>query len=596
MAVMSPGDRCILSAQSTAHNRVFVAPLCTSIRTQVSAPNRLNKRLVGAIGWQVPIRLWLGASQADRSCCPYLLTRLMANSHNLICNGNGLTCIGAVQQCIVCTRHAPTMQPSRMAALVRIGRQLGGQAARHHSAFEVNALKAGGSHGKAAVRNVNVHSSHHSAENELYKVGGVRRHFAAATQLHKAQTGDNAGQDGEPGWMRGLGLKTLVLASAAAIAGIGSSVAMADAHPKDQAKGPSVEKEKPKGGTPEEPVKVTRLIRELFEEPLLFPGTANVPLAKGIAEALNMHLSRISVVRFADGEKHISLLDSVRGRDCFVIQPTSPPVNESIMELFLIVSTMRRASAKSITAVIPYYGYARQDRKSKPRVPISAADVAYLLEAVGVDRVISVDLHCGQIQGFFSPKTPVDNLFGSVVAYPYFHKLKDIENAVVVSPDAGGVDRAKAFRDGLMKQGMNNVAFAMIIKQREKANEVSSMDLVGSVQGMDAIIVDDMIDTAGTLCKAAELLKSMGARRVYAFATHPVFSRNAMERIQASHGLDGVVVLNTIHHKEEDLAKAPKIKVLDIAPLLADAIRRISTHESISVLFYSEAEAEETLG
>ena len=194
--------------------------------------------------------------------------------------------------------------------------------------------------------------------------------------------------------------------------------------------------------------------------------------------------------------------ENVRGKDVYLIQPTCPPVNENLVELFLMVSTMRRASARRITAVIPYYGYARQDRKMTSRVPISAADVARLLEAMGVDRVVAVDLHCGQIQGFFGPRVPVDNLDGGTVGVHYFGQ-KDLENPVIVSPDAGGVYRAKKFREGLKKHYKVDAGLAMIIKQRRKAGEIESMDLVGSVDGSDVVIVDDMIDTAGTLCKAA---------------------------------------------------------------------------------------------
>eukprot|EP00898_Chlorokybus_atmophyticus_P002078 jgi/Chlat1/2871/Chrsp195S03013 len=319
-----------------------------------------------------------------------------------------------------------------------------------------------------------------------------------------------------------------------------------------------------------------------IDAPVVFCGTANQPLGLEIGKALNISLGELLVVRFADGEKSIKINTSVRNRDVFIVQPTSPPVNENLMELFLTVSTMRRASARTITAVIPYYGYARQDRKTQARVPISAADVARLLEASGVDRVISMDLHCGQIQGFFSPRTPVDNLPGSLVAYPYFIK-KGLTDPVVVSPDAGGVERATIFRNGLSKSGMET-GFAMIIKQREVANQVKSMDLVGNVENKDVIIVDDMIDTATTLCKAAKELKDAGARRVFAFATHPVFSNNAMDKIQAS-VMDEVVVINTIFLDPVQLEAHPKIKQLNVGPVLAEAIRRISTNESISAIF-----------
>jgi len=273
---------------------------------------------------------------------------------------------------------------------------------------------------------------------------------------------------------------------------------------------------------------------------------------------------------------------SVRNKEVFIIQASAPPVNDNLMQLMLIATTMRRASAGKITAVIPYYGYSRQDRKTQPRVPISAADVAHFLEEAGVDRVLSVDLHCGQIQGFFSNRCPVDNLYGCTVAYPHFVRA-GLQNPVVVSPDAGGVTRAKKFRDGLRRHGVE-AGFAMIIKERQQANQVAGMDLVGAVDGCDVIIVDDLIDTAGTLCKAAAELKAKGARRVFAFATHPVFSGPAFERIQKS-VLDEVVVLNTIDLDQDKLANAPKIKQLTVSKLLAEAIHRIANDKSLSELF-----------
>eukprot|EP00494_Astrolonche_serrata_P034269 UN34538 len=214
------------------------------------------------------------------------------------------------------------------------------------------------------------------------------------------------------------------------------------------------------------------------------------------------------------------------------------------MELILIISTMRRASAQTITAVLPYYGYARQDRKMASRVPISAADVARLLEAMGVDRVIAVDLHCGQIQGFFSPRTPCDNLDGALVALPYFEELQ-LRNPVIVSPDAGGVYRAKKFRDSFNQLTGNQAGLAMIAKQRLAAGKVGQMDLVGSVDDCDCVIVDDMIDTAGTLCKAGKELKKWGANRIYAFATHGLFSGPAISRINDSN-FEKVVVTNSV--------------------------------------------------
>jgi ribose-phosphate pyrophosphokinase len=251
----------------------------------------------------------------------------------------------------------------------------------------------------------------------------------------------------------------------------------------------------------------------------IFTGNSNKPLANDIANHLGMSLGKITVGRFADGEVNVMVNENVRGKDVYIIQSTSPPVNETLMELLLMISTMRRASARKITAVIPYYGYARQDRKMQARVPISAADTSRLLEAMGVDRVVAVDLHCGQIQGFFGPRVPVDNLDGGTVGVSYFGDM-DLVNPVIVSPDAGGVYRAKQFREALSKKHEVDCSLAMIVKQRAKANEIERMDLVGSVDGCDAIIVDDMVDTAGTLCKAAGILKDFGARRVFAFCSH----------------------------------------------------------------------------
>ncbi|CDJ67827.1 phosphoribosylpyrophosphate synthetase, putative, partial [Eimeria necatrix] len=277
---------------------------------------------------------------------------------------------------------------------------------------------------------------------------------------------------------------------------------------------------------------------------LLFSGSANEQLGAAVAERLSTRLGRVSVSRFADGEVNIQFLDSLRGKDVYLIQPTSSPVNDHLLELLLMVSTCRRASAKKITAVIPYFGYARQDRKMNSRVPISAADVARMMEAMGVDRVVAVDLHCGQIQGFFGPRVPVDNVEAQIVGLDYFES-KDLHKPVVVSPDAGGVYRARKFQEGMVGRGYKECSIAMLIKRRVRANEVESMDLVGSVEGRDAIIVDDMIDTAGTLVEAARELKSKGARRVFAFATHGLFSGPAIDRIQKS-ALEEVVITDTI--------------------------------------------------
>lgn len=314
----------------------------------------------------------------------------------------------------------------------------------------------------------------------------------------------------------------------------------------------------------------------------LFCGNSNRPLAKEISKHLECEIGDCTVTKFQDGEVNVMVNENVRGKDVYIVQPTCTPVNENLMELMLMISTLRRASARRITAVIPYYGYARQDRKMTARVPISAADVARLLEAMGVDRVVAVDLHCGQIQGFFGPRVPVDNLDGGTVGVKYFG-MKNLEDPVVVSPDAGGVYRAKKFREGLLKMHGVEAGLAMIIKQRNKPGEVERMDLVGSVNGSDVIIVDDMIDTAGTLCKAAGELKNHGAKSVYAFASHGIFSGPANERIAKS-ALEEVCVTDTIP-LNEGCADNVKIKTLSVGKLLAGAIKRIHQKQSVSALF-----------
>jgi len=315
----------------------------------------------------------------------------------------------------------------------------------------------------------------------------------------------------------------------------------------------------------------------------VFAGTANIPLAQEIAQYLNLDLGDIRIHNFADGEIGIQVCENVRGKDIYIVQPTCPPgVNDNLMELILLISTMRRASARTITAILPYYGYARQDRKMTSRVPISAADVAKLLEAMGVDRVVALDLHCGQIQGFFGPRTPCDNLDGSIVALPYFAELGlDPDKTIVVSPDAGGVHRAKRFRDGLKQRGLD-CGLAMIVKQRERANSIAQMDLVGDVSGCDCIIVDDMIDTGGTLCKAGSELKNRGANRVFAFATHGLFNGPAIERIRKSE-FEKVVVTNSI--PLEPKKQIEKIDVISVGELLALSIYNIHFRQSLSKLF-----------
>eukprot|EP00762_Andalucia_godoyi_P006138 ANDGO_00375.mRNA.1 Ribose-phosphate pyrophosphokinase len=312
-------------------------------------------------------------------------------------------------------------------------------------------------------------------------------------------------------------------------------------------------------------------------------GSSSRPFAQAVSKFLSCPLSLIDITRFADGEVSIQITENVRGCDVFVIQSTCTPVNESYMELFLIMDALRRASCFRITAVMPYYGYARQDRKTKPRVPISAALCAQLLEAAGANRVLAVDLHCGQIQGFF--RIPVDNLY----AVPVFLRdmvkhYRDLRNITIVSPDAGGLERAERFRQAVESDGFGTVGVAIINKKREQANQVSSMELVGSVDDCDVIIVDDMVDTAGTLCKAAELLKEKGARRVLAFVTHPLLSGKAVDKIAAS-PLDCLIVADTIPLPAVPAASLAKIRQVSVAQLVAEAIRRVHNSESVSGLF-----------
>ncbi|CRH01148.1 phosphoribosylpyrophosphate synthetase, putative [Plasmodium relictum] len=325
-----------------------------------------------------------------------------------------------------------------------------------------------------------------------------------------------------------------------------------------------------------------RPFEKKMENAILFSGTSNPTLSQNIADHLGTILGRVNLKRFADGEVSMQFLESIRGKDVYIIQPTCPPVNENLIELLLMISTCRRASAKKITAVIPYYGYARQDRKLSSRVPISAADVARMIEAMGVDRVVAIDLHSGQIQGFFGPRVPVDNLEAQLIGLDYFTK-KDLYKPVIVSPDAGGVYRARKFQDGLNHRGISECGIAMLIKQRTKPNEIEKMDLVGNVYDSDVIIVDDMIDTSGTLCEAAKQLKKHGARRVFAFATHGLFSGPAIERIENS-PLEEVVVTDTVK-SNKNIDSCKKITKLSVSVLVADAIRRIHQKESLNDLF-----------
>ena len=308
---------------------------------------------------------------------------------------------------------------------------------------------------------------------------------------------------------------------------------------------------------------------------LLFTGNANPVLAQEIAGLLGVELGRASVGRFSDGEVTVEIRQNVRARDIFVVQPTCTPTNENLMELFIMVDAIKRASARRITAVIPYFGYARQDRRPRStRVPISAKVVANMLETVGVERVLTMDLHADQIQGFFD--IPVDNIYASPVLLSDL-KSRNYRDLVVVSPDVGGVVRARALAKQL------GCDLAIIDKRRPAANVSEVMHVIGEIEGRNCVIMDDMIDTAGTLVKAAEVLKERGARSVYAYCTHPVFSGPAIERL-ASSALDEVVITNTI--PLNDAARAcRKIRQLSVAFLFAETIRRISDGESVTSLF-----------
>ena len=308
---------------------------------------------------------------------------------------------------------------------------------------------------------------------------------------------------------------------------------------------------------------------------MLFTGNANPALAQEIASQLGVELGQALVGRFSDGEVAVEIQQNVRARDVFVVQPTCAPTNENLMELCIMVDALKRASARRITAVIPYFGYARQDRRPRStRVPISAKVVANMLQSVGVERLLTMDLHADQIQGFFD--IPVDNIYASPVLLSDL-KSKNYQDLVVVSPDVGGVVRARALAKQL------GCDLAIIDKRRAKPNVSEVMHVIGEIDGRNCVIMDDMIDTAGTLVKAAEVLKERGAKSVFAYCTHPVFSGPAIDRIRDSQ-LDEVVITNTIPLSDE--AKAcKKIRQLSVAFLFAETIRRISDGESVTSLF-----------
>ncbi len=308
----------------------------------------------------------------------------------------------------------------------------------------------------------------------------------------------------------------------------------------------------------------------------IFTGNSNPALAREVTENLNVRLGEAEVGRFPDGEVMVEIRQNVRGGDAFVIQSICTPPNENLMELLLLMDALRRASAARITAVIPYFGYGRQDRKVAPRVPISAKLVADLITTAGASRVLTVDLHAGQIQGFFN--IPVDNLYAMPVLSQYLRKRVDSEKVSVVSPDAGGVERARAFARRL------NANLAIIDKRRRRASEVAEMQLVGEVRDSIALLVDDMIDTAGTITEAARVVTEAGAIEVLACATHPILSDPACERLNASNLVE-VIATNTIPLRAKAQAELPQLKILSVGGLIAEAVRRIHNEESVSSLF-----------
>jgi len=304
----------------------------------------------------------------------------------------------------------------------------------------------------------------------------------------------------------------------------------------------------------------------------IFCGNSNPVLSSKISEILQIPLGKIKVGRFADGEIDVKILENVRGADCYIIQSTCSPVNENLMELLVMIDAFKRASAGRIIAVMPYFGYARADRKAEPRVPISAKLVANLLTVAGADRVITIDLHAPQIQGFFD--IPVDNLYARPVFLEYINGM-DLSNAVVVSPDIGSVDRARSFAKRL------DLGLVIVDKRRPRPNMAEVFNIIGKVEGMDCLVFDDMIDTAGTLTSVCEAIKKAGAKKIIAFATHGVFSRDAIDKINNS-DISEVVVTDTIPF---DYSKSSKIKAITVAKLLAESIKRNHLRESISQLF-----------
>ena len=306
----------------------------------------------------------------------------------------------------------------------------------------------------------------------------------------------------------------------------------------------------------------------------LFGGTSNTTLTQEVCDYLGVQPGKMAAKTFSDGETQIEIHENIRGRDVFVLQSTCTPVNDNLMQLLIMMDALRRASADRVTAVIPYYGYGRQDRKVKPRVPISAKLVADLITVAGASRVVSIDLHAGQIQGYFN--IPVDNLYAAPVLVKHI-RTHFQDDLVIVSPDAGGVERARAYAKRL------EASLAIIDKRRDAPNVAKAMNIIGEVEGKTAVILDDMIDTAGTLTQAAKALKENGAGNIYACCTHPVLSGTSVERIEAS-PLDKVVVTNTIPLNEK-ARNGSKIMTLSVAELLGETIKRVHNSDSVSTLF-----------
>ncbi len=311
----------------------------------------------------------------------------------------------------------------------------------------------------------------------------------------------------------------------------------------------------------------------VFSDYKIFTGNSHIELAKEIADIMGKPLGKATVTKFSDGEISVNIWESVRGIDVYIIQSTCSPVNDNLMELLIMIDAMKRASAGRINAIIPYYGYARQDRKAKARDPITAKLVADLIMAAGADIVLTMDLHANQIQGYFD--IPVDHLLGMPIIAKYF-KEKQMEDLVVVSPDHGSVTRARNLAEFL------NCPIAIIDKRRPEPNKSEIMNIIGNIDGKNCIIIDDMIDTAGTICNAANAIKDLGAKAVFAAATHPILSGPAVERLEAS-AIEELVLLNTVPLAEEK--KLEKMTFLSVAPLFAEAMTRVFTNGSISVLF-----------